>query len=268
MVEVIFDPFFKKNFKKIKDHALKEKIIKQLSKIRETPGIGKPMKYAWKGTRELYIAPFRLSYKIEGEIVFMNNHSTDNTGKLADLAAKKDKANRIRVIHRVNRPSKDLGSSLREGISNARGNFILIMDCDLSHDPAEIKELFDKRNEADVIVGSRFAGGSADMNLKRTILTRTYNMMISTLLNMHVKDITTGFKLYKRGVLQSLNLTNDGFGLHVEILIKAALKGYKIKEVPIHYKKSLKSTLNYRKQFKSYMKPFVLGLKEKYLSFI
>ena len=71
MVGVIFDPFFKKNFKKIKDNALKEKIIKQISKIKENPDIGKPMKYARKGTRELYVAPFRLSYKAEGGVVYI-----------------------------------------------------------------------------------------------------------------------------------------------------------------------------------------------------
>ena len=71
MVTVIFDPTFEKNFKKIKDSALKEKIIKQISKIRDYPEIGKPMRYDRKGTRELYITPFRLSYKIEGDIVYI-----------------------------------------------------------------------------------------------------------------------------------------------------------------------------------------------------
>lgn len=71
MVEVIFDHAFKKDFKKIKDSISKEKIIKQISKIRENPEIGKPMMYGRKGTRELYIAPFRLSYKVEGNIVYI-----------------------------------------------------------------------------------------------------------------------------------------------------------------------------------------------------
>ncbi len=71
MVTVIFDPLFKKNFRKIKDLALKEKIIKQISKIKDNPEIGKPMRYGRKGTRELYIPPFRLSYKIEGEIIYV-----------------------------------------------------------------------------------------------------------------------------------------------------------------------------------------------------
>lgn len=71
MVTVIFDPVFKKNFKKIKDSALKERIIKQISKIRDNPKAGKPMMYDRKGTRELYIPPFRLSYKIEGDNVYI-----------------------------------------------------------------------------------------------------------------------------------------------------------------------------------------------------
>lgn len=71
MVALIFDPIFEKSFKKIKDSALKEKIINQVSKIKENPEIGKPMRYDRKGTRELYISPFRLSYKIEGNTVYI-----------------------------------------------------------------------------------------------------------------------------------------------------------------------------------------------------
>ena len=71
MVEVIFDPDFKKDFKKIKDRSIKEKIIKQVSKIKDNPEIGKPMRYDRKGTRELYIPPFRLSYKVEGDTVYI-----------------------------------------------------------------------------------------------------------------------------------------------------------------------------------------------------
>jgi addiction module RelE/StbE family toxin len=71
LVEVIFDPDFRKDFKKIKDNSIKEKIIKQISKIKDNPEIGKPMRYGRKGTRELYISPFRLSYKVEGDIIYI-----------------------------------------------------------------------------------------------------------------------------------------------------------------------------------------------------
>jgi mRNA-degrading endonuclease RelE of RelBE toxin-antitoxin system len=71
VVEVIFDPSFEKDFRKIKDKVLKEKVIKQISKIRDNPELGKPMRYDRKGTRELYISPLRLSYKMEGNIVYI-----------------------------------------------------------------------------------------------------------------------------------------------------------------------------------------------------
>jgi len=62
MVEVIFEERFKHLFSKIKDSATREKIVKQISKIKENPEVGKPMRFSRKGTRELYIPPFRLSY--------------------------------------------------------------------------------------------------------------------------------------------------------------------------------------------------------------
>lgn len=70
MVEVIFDPTFKKDFKKI-DKTIREKIIKQISKIKNNPEIGKPRKFNRKGTRELYIAPWRLSYKVKRETIYI-----------------------------------------------------------------------------------------------------------------------------------------------------------------------------------------------------
>jgi len=71
VVNVIFDLVFEKNFKKIKDSSLKKKIIAQVYKIRDNPEAGKPMRYDRKGTRELYISPFRLSYKLEGKTVYI-----------------------------------------------------------------------------------------------------------------------------------------------------------------------------------------------------
>ena len=71
MADVIFDPGFKKDFKKIKDNSLKDKVIKQVSKIKDNPDIGKPMRYNRKGTIELHIPPLRLSYKTEGNVVYI-----------------------------------------------------------------------------------------------------------------------------------------------------------------------------------------------------
>ena len=79
MVIFAFDPSFKKTFSKI-DNALKIRVIKQFAKIRENPEIGKPMTHSRKGTREVYVSPFRLSYvyfKEEDKVVFLDLYHKD-----------------------------------------------------------------------------------------------------------------------------------------------------------------------------------------------
>lgn len=71
MVDVTLDPDFEKSFRKVKDNLMKEKIINQISKIRENPEVGKPMRYTRKGSRELYVSPYRLSYRIEDKIIYI-----------------------------------------------------------------------------------------------------------------------------------------------------------------------------------------------------
>jgi len=80
MVGIVFSSSFKKDFSRIKDNLLREKILKQLSKVRDNPEIDKPMKFCRKGTRELYIKPFRLSYKFdekESEIIVLGFYHKD-----------------------------------------------------------------------------------------------------------------------------------------------------------------------------------------------
>lgn len=80
MVNIEFDFFFQKLFSKIKDPVLKGKIIKQVSKLKENQDLGKPMMYGRKGTRELYISPFRLSYlylKEENKILILDLYHKD-----------------------------------------------------------------------------------------------------------------------------------------------------------------------------------------------
>ena len=80
MVTVAYDPTFEKKVRKIKDHLLKSKVKKKILKIVDSPEIGKPMRYGRKGTREIYIPPFRLSYlyiKNEGKIVFLDLYHKD-----------------------------------------------------------------------------------------------------------------------------------------------------------------------------------------------
>jgi mRNA-degrading endonuclease RelE of RelBE toxin-antitoxin system len=80
MVIVSWDPGFEKSFRKIRDARLKERVIKHIAKIRETPDIGKPMRYGRKGTREVHVPPFRLSYFFDaprGTLVLLDLYHKD-----------------------------------------------------------------------------------------------------------------------------------------------------------------------------------------------
>jgi mRNA-degrading endonuclease RelE of RelBE toxin-antitoxin system len=80
VVTAVFHPSFKHLFSKIKDKTVKQKLIKQFEKIRDNPEIGTPMKYVRKGTREVYVAPYRLSYmylKDEDKIIFLEIYHKD-----------------------------------------------------------------------------------------------------------------------------------------------------------------------------------------------
>ncbi len=80
MLEIEYEPSFLKTIEKIKDTSLKEKVKKQIAKIIQNPEVGKPMRYSRKGTREVYIQPFRLSYTFireENKIIFLNLHHKD-----------------------------------------------------------------------------------------------------------------------------------------------------------------------------------------------
>lgn len=80
MVRLAFNPSFEKTFSKIKDNSLKDRIIKQLAKIRGNPEVGKPMKFWRKGTREVYVPPFRLSYeyiKEEDKVIILDLYHKD-----------------------------------------------------------------------------------------------------------------------------------------------------------------------------------------------
>ena len=80
MVEAVFHPSFKRSFSKIKTKAVKKKLIKQFQKIKDNPEIGKPLKYGRKGTREVYVSPYRLSYLYvakEDKIIFLDLYHKD-----------------------------------------------------------------------------------------------------------------------------------------------------------------------------------------------
>lgn len=167
-------------------------------------------------------APFGISY----EVILVDGGSTDSTWTEAqEMGAKCLLQRRI-----------GYGGAVREGFSAARGDYILTLDCDLSHPPELFSELWKVRDQADVIVGSRFVeGGASAAPFMRKLLSEILNFTFSTFLQVPIKDSSSGYRLYHRRVLQPEQYTRENFNILQEILVQAYADGFAVKELPLRY---------------------------------
>jgi len=181
-----------------------------------------------------------LDVDVEKEIIVVDDHSTDGTREvLSALAAKHDN---IRVIcHEKNRGK---GAALRTGLARARGRFVIVQDADLEYDPAEYPKLLAPLVEesADVVYGSRFVGGDSHRVLYfwHMLGNRLLTTLSNVFTNLNLTDMETCFKAFRREVIQSVRIEEDGFGFEPEITAKLAAyrldgKPLRICEVGVSY---------------------------------
>jgi dolichol-phosphate mannosyltransferase len=128
------------------------------------------------------------------------------------------------------------GGALLTGFAAARCDYVATMDADLSHPPAYLKAFWENRDKAGMIIASRYvAGGRAEMNLSRYILSRILNTTFSIALGIPVKDMSSGFRFYHREQVLNLRLESRDFDVLEEILVKIHHSGVPILEVPFTY---------------------------------
>jgi dolichol-phosphate mannosyltransferase len=173
------------------------------------------------------------------DVVFVDDSSPDGTGKLADELTRSHP--QISVIHRERKLG--YGSAVIEGFRAAlKGDYawILQMDADLSHDPAAIPALIRAASDNDLVLGSRYIGGVRviDWEIGRVLLSWMSNGYARAVTRLPVRDITTGFRCFRRQALEALNLAQfqaAGYGFQIEVAYRIWRSGGRLTEVPITF---------------------------------
>lgn len=172
-------------------------------------------------------------------ILVVDDNSPDGTGALADELARC--SDRVRVLHRPDKAG--LGAAYLAGFAYALDRdyaCIVEMDADFSHDPADLPRLLAPAREgrADLVLGSRWTpgGGTRGWPLHRQIISRGGSWYARTILGVPVRDLTGGFKCFRRRTLERLDLgavRTSGYGFQIELTHLALRAGFRVLEVPI-----------------------------------
>ena len=175
------------------------------------------------------------------EILVVDDCSPDGTGAIADDLVKAHQG-RVYALHR--KAKKGLGSAYVAGFKAAMAlepDVVLQMDADLSHPPEAVPAMLRALETSDVVVGSRYVeGGGVDARWgwARRALSRYGNSYARWVCGAPVRDVTSGFKAFRRQVLETLPLDAlqcKGFGFQAEVMMACQGQGYRITEHPIHF---------------------------------
>jgi len=171
-------------------------------------------------------------------VLFIDDNSPDGTGQLADRLSTNDV--RIQVIHR---PAKlGLGTAYLAGFRYGLArdyDFFVEMDADFSHDPKNLPRMLEHaKSGADLVVGSRYVqeGGTENWGVGRKVLSRGGSLYARTILGVSVRDLTSGFKCFRRRVLEALDLNgihSEGYSFQIEMTYRVIKKGFHVEEMPI-----------------------------------
>ncbi len=175
---------------------------------------------------------------VDGDVLVIDDSSPDGTGELADELAAEHA-----WLHVLHRPHKEgLGRAYRAGFRWALERdyaYVLEMDCDFSHPVSRVPALLDAaENGADLVLGSRYVpgGGVEDWSLARRLISRGGCWYARTLLQVGVRDLTGGFKCFRREVLEAVDLDAvdaQGYMFQVEMTYRALRLGFRVVELPI-----------------------------------
>lgn len=175
---------------------------------------------------------------VKKEIIIVNDCSSDNT--VESVNNYRNSNPELNIVFESHEVNKGKGAALHTGIALATGDFVLIQDADLEYDPNEYNDLLKPvlRGEADVVYGSRFMGGNPHRILFfwHTIGNKFLTQLSNMFTNLNLTDMETCYKLFKREMIQSLNLKEKRFGFEPEVTAKISrIPKVRIYEIGISY---------------------------------
>jgi dolichol-phosphate mannosyltransferase len=213
----------------------------------------------------------------EVDVLVVDDDSPDGTGRLADEISAREP--RVQVLHRAGK--EGLGKAYLAGFAwaLARGyRLVLEMDADFSHDPRYLPGMLARAGaDADLVLGSRWVpgGGTVNWGLGRKLVSRGGSLYARTILGVPVRDLTGGFKCFRREVLEAIDLPTvecSGYSFQIELTFRALRAGFRVVEVPIVFadrrvgrsKMSRAIVLEaIRKVWSMRRSPFVRGLRRR-----
>lgn len=173
---------------------------------------------------EVFQEAYRMT--VPFEVIIVNGKSIDNTAEVARSLG-------CRVIDQT---LPFYGGAMKEGLAAAKGEYILVLDADFSHPTSLIKNMWEGRKNSDIVIASRYVkGGSSDAPIIRQWMSIILNKVFTTILALPIKDISSGFRLYKRDAITPEDYFSVDFNILQEILITAYTNGHTVSEVPLNY---------------------------------
>ena len=205
-------------------------------------------------------------------VLVVDDSSPDGTGRLAEELGERLRRGEEPFVRVLHRPQKQgLGRAYVAGMTRALddgADFVVQMDADFSHEPTEIPKMLEalERTGAGVVIGSRYVpGGSLDPDWTRArrLLSVWANFYARTILRMDVRDITAGFKLWRREALLAVDLariTSDGYAFQIEMNWEVRRRGFEIVEIPIYFRERREgaSKMSFHVQAEAAIRPFQL----------
>jgi dolichol-phosphate mannosyltransferase len=172
-------------------------------------------------------------------VLVIDDNSPDGTGAIADRLAAED--DHVHVLHRERK--EGLGPAYLAGFRRALelgADLVFELDCDFSHDPADVPRLAAATENADLVLGSRYVrgGGTRNWGFVRRFVSRGGSLYAQALLQVGLRDLTGGFKCYRRKVLETIDLdgiSSLGYAFQIETTYRTLRAGFRVVEVPITF---------------------------------